>query len=586
MDGEMDGLDMCQIGLIYEDKEYSLQASLDFTGEIFMTQIMSIINVPLERMTVLGLPNNGYLLKDHTLRSQGLKNGDTLLLIVPNVLRGVKGTEQKRYFQDDKSVYDMLHVAGIQNTENTCYFNSVVQFLANMPELMTSLETYPLEDKNKEEDDEEEHVNIGINNRAIGLDNNIEEGPVLVNPGRNQANNNNEGQGQNNGVNENGNNNNNNNNNNIAFLPNQLVIEFGRFMNKLLNSNDTDTPLYPSTLLKAFRNEFPIFATKDERGRYIQQDAEEGLTNILTTLKSELVEGRCDIYKKVDKDPKLVSGKKADYVNEIYHDTVSRLLQCRMAPSEVDGELYRHPSYVDDGCLLVPIRVTSKTNSLEESLFFANPSEHRPRFLIEYAPNYLIIHFMRFNVMKNKNKRDRVNPFESVIPKKGDKSSDNNNDRMYETEGEKVERMLNEEEDELATADVIVQKIRRKVTYPMSFSVDRIVYCPKPEDGSKPPEDERKYELVSVLTHVGESVNSGHYVCFSRSRIDLLKKKMAEKDTDQSEEITEINGTPISKIWFCYDDDDVQDVSEEYITGLSSGGEGETPILLLYKLTE
>jgi ubiquitin carboxyl-terminal hydrolase 14 len=71
-------------------------------------------------------------------------------------------------------------------------------------------------------------------------------------------------------------------------------------------------------------------------------------------------------------------------------------------------------------------------------------------------------------------------------------------------------------------------------------------------------ENQGQYELVSVITHIGRSADSGHYISWT-------------KDSDHG-------------FWWKYDDDKVSLVTEEEIKKLDGGGDWHTAYLCIYKI--
>lgn len=66
------------------------------------------------------------------------------------------------------------------------------------------------------------------------------------------------------------------------------------------------------------------------------------------------------------------------------------------------------------------------------------------------------------------------------------------------------------------------------------------------------------YELQAVLTHIGRSSDSGHYMAWVRDTKD-------------------------SKVWWKFDDDKVSGVTTEEVLKLDGGGDWHIAYLCLYK---
>lgn len=94
----------------------------------------------------------------------------------------------------------------------------------------------------------------------------------------------------------------------------------------------------------------------------------------------------------------------------------------------------------------------------------------------------------------------------------------------------------------------IKAKILKKVKFPIELDVASICVPNMPNT---------KYSLRAVLTHIGRSADSGHYICWA-------------KDSSTNS-------------WWKFDDDNVSAVSEDEILKLDGGGDWHMAYICLYE---
>lgn len=80
-----------------------------------------------------------------------------------------------------------------------------------------------------------------------------------------------------------------------------------------------------------------------------------------------------------------------------------------------------------------------------------------------------------------------------------------------------------------------------------------------------------RYRLRAVITHKGRTVHSGHYMAW-----------VCHYPSSPSGQHT-AKGKASSGIWYCFDDDQVSQVSETDIKALEGGGDWHSAYLLIYE---
>lgn len=184
----MPGTVNMKLPIKWNKTELSVEAEASMSVTEFKSLIYSMTNVPVDRMKILGFP--GGVLKDDD------NFGDKLGKLKPNAkiqLIGtaeggeIKAPEEKTVFIEDltpeerakilkEKKVDVLPV-GLQNLENTCYMNSVIQVLKAVPEFKLGLKP-----KSGEQNAMSNFTNVpsdaqfvtGLRNLLIEMDNTTE----------------------------------------------------------------------------------------------------------------------------------------------------------------------------------------------------------------------------------------------------------------------------------------------------------------------------------------------------------------------------------------------------------------------------
>jgi ubiquitin carboxyl-terminal hydrolase 14 len=85
-----------------------------------------------------------------------------------------------------------------------------------------------------------------------------------------------------------------------------------------------------------------------------------------------------------------------------------------------------------------------------------------------------------------------------------------------------------------------------------------------------------QYELCAVLTHVGRSADSGHY-------IGWVKKGEGKEQEEKSDQKTHFLTSVLLDEWHKFDDDKVSIVRDADIEKLDGGGDWHTAYIVLYR---
>jgi len=295
-------------------------------------------------------------------------------------------------------------------------------------------------------------------------------------------------------------------------------------------SSSTD-PIPPLAWILLFRKLYPQF-DQQQNGHYAQQDAEECWSQMMTAIGHRLkIEDQSFIKTyfgieyvstwKCDEDPEEAS--------KVTLDTQTKL-QCHIT-SEVNY-LYQG---IKEGLTEKLEKVSPKLN---RSCMYTKTS------LISKLPTYLTINFVRFFWRKDTQKKAKIlrkvkfpldlDMFDFCTP-----------ELQAELQPARVPFL---DKDYQPNA-----KEKEKETDGGDSSNVMQVDVPNQKRGHNM---SGFYELIAVLTHIGRSSDSGHYMAW------------VKKASDQ---------------WLKFDDDKVSLVNDEEILKLDGGGDWHTAYLCLYK---
>jgi len=128
----------------------STQVEVDTSepGLVFKSQLYALFGVPVERQKIMGF--KGGILKDEAdMGSLDIKEGQKVTLVGTAEGKEIKAPTEKTMFMEDLTAADKARLLkekkmeplprGLENLGNTCYLNSVVQFLKPSGEFLEGL---------------------------------------------------------------------------------------------------------------------------------------------------------------------------------------------------------------------------------------------------------------------------------------------------------------------------------------------------------------------------------------------------------------------------------------------------------------
>ncbi|KAI9309293.1 hypothetical protein BJ944DRAFT_236234 [Cunninghamella echinulata] len=478
----------------------NIELDTDESPELFKTQIFSQTGVPPERQKIMV---KGGMLKETTdLNKLALKDGHTFMMM------GTAGEVAKpppkpvQFIEDmtDAEMAEALDIpAGLENLGNTCYMNSTLQCLRVIPELHDALDKY-------------QGGISGMDNRG----------------------------------------------NLTASL---------RDLFKNLNKTGEGFP--PLVFWQMLRQAFPQFSQTGQGGIPMQQDAEECWSEIVSVLRSKLPTDEAANQNFVEK---YMSGQ------------MRTELKCIEAPEE-EKQITTEP-FSKLGChisISTNYMVNGILESLKEEIEKNSPSldrtaKYERNSRIERLPKYLTVQFIRFFWKPQERIRAKIlrkvkyplefDATELCTPELQAKFTKAKS-KLKEIEDEKIQkkrdekrRKLNLDEDQ-PTASTSSENSNDNTNINDKSNIggdkDKINWNDYLDPslvndvGCNPT---GQYELCAVLTHVGRSADSGHY-------IGWVKKADDE--------------------WFKFDDDKVSMVRDADIEKLDGGGDWHTAYIVLYR---
>ncbi|KAF9365624.1 Ubiquitin carboxyl-terminal hydrolase 14 [Mortierella sp. NVP85] len=301
----------------------------------------------------------------------------------------------------------------------------------------------------------------------------------------------------------------------------------------------------PLVFLNYLRRAFPQFSQQARDGSWMQQDAEECWSQLISTLKAKL--------------PPHVEGKE-NVVAQFMQGEFTTTLKCDEAPEEeaivttepllkVDCHISNDVNYLHNGILeSLDQKIEKNSPTLGRSAIYSKTQR------ISRLPSYLTVNFVRFfwkvdEGVKTKILRKVAFPHEldalqfctpELQAKMANTKSKIRDLDSAETALKRRKRLDKEagrmETDEISDEQKAVDQARLALQESLDPELVQDV-------GSNP---SGQYELAAVLTHIGRSADSGHYIGWTR-----------KAGTDE---------------WYKYDDDKVTAVTKDQIMRLEGGG--------------
>jgi len=387
-----------------------------------------------------------------------------------------------------------------------------------------------------------------------------------------------------------------------------ITSNMGTLFNIMDGSTEAVTPV---AFTNAFRTAFPQFAQRDEKGHYMQQDADECLVQLMTSMGQKL--------KKVPE-----KSKESNAIDYIFGGQMSSTLQCLETEAEpvrrqeekfdklrcfIDLET----NYAHDGIL----KGLREVVELRSQIMGGNVQFQRTRRIIR-LPRVLIVQFVRFfwrndtqkkakilrkvqfpiklDVLpytdvdlrasltwvrtKLKEEQDKKLGIEEKLKEEKAKEEKAKEEKDKSKKNKTTETEKDAEKTKKPRTDVSDKDKEKSKETPAKFSEkerekeqkakeDRDfaeAVANKIKEGKLQPTDTSGwYELNGAVTHKGRNADSGHYVGWVRENIDATP------------------GTPAGDKWLKFDDDVVSPANSQEILDLCGGGDWHMAYILFYR---
>ncbi|KAJ1719858.1 deubiquitinating enzyme [Coemansia erecta] len=500
---------MVKVQVKWQGKKFDVDVDLTQPGEVFKMQLYSLTNVAPERQRILV---KGGQLKDNTVMSTlGLKENSVLMMMGTVGELPKAPVEQTKFVEDmtDNEVAQALAIpAGLTNLGNTCYMNATLQCLKAVPELKQALDAYE-----------------GAAPETSAADNSKRS----------------------------------------------LVLSLRSLFTQL---NESGEGVPPMVFLHVLRQLFPKFAEQDRQsGGFRQQDAEECWNELLTTLDLALQPS---------------DGAAPSVVERYMSGQMQTTWSTAEAPSEpptvhherfrkLDCHIDKSVNYLSQG---VAKGLEQKIEKHSESL--GRNAEYTAVSRVARLPEYLTVAYNRFfwkasesveaKIVKSVKFPLDLDVSEFCTPELQRKMRpvkqhvrDLEDRRAAERKAAaKRPRIDGSNDDAQASTSASSEQQTEEAAAP--FVLDPEL---KADVGCNP---SGLYELVGLVTHIGRTANSGHYIGWVRKEKGVGGKEPEGK------------GVPETRHWwYKFDDDDVSMVTDEEILRLCGGGDWHTAYVTLYR---
>jgi ubiquitin carboxyl-terminal hydrolase 14 len=494
---------MVIVQIKWNKQVFPTEVSEDETARSLMERLQKLTGVPSERLTLLGLKRGAVRVHTAgTLAALGLQDGCTVMLLGTPVSAGAAAVSQAvansplsperagagvtgPTAPSASATPPLKHVRrGLANLGNSCYANATIQCLLQVPELRDYLRS---------------RVQSSASLAPAVTTADAEHRVVMA----------------------------------LAALAETLSSP-----NAVQGSSDNPERFYPQVVMAALRSAYPQFAQRDNHGMYMQQDAEECLSQILGALARM--------------EPPTTG---TNWVDATFGTLIASTDRCD-EPNEVSTAC---TPVVSHECLrLLPCHISKQVNHLSEGIreglegsieryvdSLGRTLNWKRESRIERLPPYLIVHFVRFfwkPVEKVKAKVLRKVVFPLIL-----------DTLPFCTDS--LQDALRAARTPTATTEADAEGALQDAQVGGSSSSSS-------SSSGKPDTPSGLYELFAVLTHQGRTADSGHYVAWVRD---------PEQPLDRS-------------VWLKYDDDRVETVTEDQILRLCGGGDWHMAYICFYRM--
>ncbi|KAJ1858855.1 deubiquitinating enzyme [Coemansia sp. RSA 1853] len=348
------------------------------------------------------------------------------------------------------------------------------------------------------------------------------------------------------------------------------MVESMKSLFKQLNESGEGVP--PFVFLQFLRQAYPRFAEQDsQHGGYRQQDADEFWSEMLTTLDQVLgKDGSVSTVVEKHMSGRMVTTWKCDEAPD--EEPTVRQEPFRKLNCLIDKSV----NYLSQGIKKGLEEVIEKhSETLDRNADYKSVSR------IDRLPEYLTVTYNRFfwkasesidaKIVKSVKFPLDLDVSEFCTPELVEKMRPARL-HLREIEDKKAhERKLAkkgqnaEPEAEKKEMDVDVDvKPEGSSSTPFELSPEF-----KADDGCNPT---GMYELIGVVTHIGRTANSGHYMAWVRKEKGVGGPDPAGRGIPETQHW-----------WYKFDDDEVSMVTDDEILKLCGGGDWHTAYVTLYR---
>ncbi|CAG8557045.1 17159_t:CDS:10 [Dentiscutata erythropus] len=488
-----------KVNVKWKGKNYEVELDTDASASDFKAQLFSMTEVEPSRQKIM---IKGGILKDDTdLKTLNIKEGASIMLpkepakktlfIEDMTDRQLAETVSQLIFLSHIFITQLILmlISRLKNLGNTCYMNATLQCLRTIPELQESLNRFP---------------------------------------------------------------------NSVTSPDLQITLTTSlRDLYKQLNR--TTESYVPFTFLQALRSAFPQFDQRNANG-YMQQDAEECWTQIVTSLNNANI----PVHRLQDGSTSSegsTSSSSNDYF--VKHQIINLIISLKCVDAPDEPESTTHSTFTKLSCITSEKDLNYMQSgilmALDENIEKDSPSlGHIANYTkisrISRLPSYLTVGFVRFWWKNNRQIRTKITrrvqfPFDYD-------AYDLCTDELKQKIGPLRAHILEREKEK--------DSAKRKAKLSVNSNEKETAESKNDSNVSEVDEEVKKlidpdlekdiganvsglYELCAVLTHIGRSADSGHYIGWARKH-------------DSPEE------------WVKYDDDKVSIVPQSEIQKLDGGG--------------